>query len=56
MVKVDAPVTKQCGDGCKIGLFSVDIVFARIILEGLSRNDKLGVGDDFGSTTGLLRS
>lgn len=53
MVEVNAAIFQQAGDSCEIGLFAVNIVLARVILEGLARNYEIGVGDDLTAASGL---
>jgi hypothetical protein len=53
VVKIDAPIAKQSCNCCKVGFFSVDVVFARVVLEGFSGDNKLRIRNDFMATTRL---
>lgn len=53
MVKIDTPIAKQSCNCCEVGFFSVDVVFARVVLEGFSGDNELRFGDDFMTTARL---
>jgi hypothetical protein len=53
VVEIDTPIAKQSCNCCKVGFFSVDVVFARVVLEGFSGDNKLRLRDDFMTTARL---
>jgi hypothetical protein len=53
VIKIDTSIAKESGDCRKVGFFAIDVIFARVVLEGFSGNDKLGVRDNLMATTGL---
>lgn len=53
MVKVNTSVAEKRGDCGEVGLFAVDVVFAGVVLEGFTRDDELGIGDNGVTATGL---
>jgi hypothetical protein len=53
VVEIDTTITKEGGDGSKVGFAAVDVVLARVVSERLSRDDESRVGNDFGGKTGL---
>jgi hypothetical protein len=36
VIKIDAPIAEECRDCREVGFFSINVVFARVILESLS--------------------
>jgi hypothetical protein len=53
VVQIDAPIAEEGCDCREVGFFSIDVVFARVVLESLSRNDEFGLGDNLMATTRL---
>jgi hypothetical protein len=54
VVQIYTPVLEKCGDCGEVGGLAVDIVGARVVLEGSAGDDEVRVGKDFGGTTRLM--
>jgi hypothetical protein len=55
VVQIDAAIAKESGDCRKIGFFAIDVIFARVVFEGFSGDDKLRVRDNLMAATGLVK-
>ena len=47
MVEVNAPLLQKCRYRREVGLLTIDIIFAGVVLEGSSRDDQGRVRKDF---------